>query len=87
MDLTTLYSIGIALTLVGIIIVVTAMLLLSVSRATKKTKVKGGGVILIGPFPIIFGTDKESVKVVIILAIALVIIALIATIVFYFLSK
>ncbi|MCS7124256.1 MAG: DUF131 domain-containing protein [Candidatus Bathyarchaeota archaeon] len=36
---------------------------------------KGGGAVIIGPFPIVFGTDKESVKVVLWLSIALTIIA------------
>ncbi|MBN2487486.1 MAG: DUF131 domain-containing protein [Methanosarcinaceae archaeon] len=34
-------------------------------------KVKGGGVILIGPIPIIFGTDRRSTEIVIMLAIIL----------------
>jgi uncharacterized protein (TIGR00304 family) len=39
--------------------------------------VRGGGVVMIGPIPIIFGTDVASVKIVVILAIVLMIIALI----------
>jgi uncharacterized protein (TIGR00304 family) len=35
------------------------------------TEVKGGGVIMIGPIPIIFGTDRHSTEIVIILAIIL----------------
>ena len=31
----------------------------------KKGKVQGAGVIMIGPIPIIFGTDKKSVKTVV----------------------
>jgi uncharacterized protein (TIGR00304 family) len=37
------------------------------------SKVKGGGVIMVGPIPIIFGTDQRSSKIVIILAIILMI--------------
>jgi uncharacterized protein (TIGR00304 family) len=40
-----------------------------------ETSVRGGGVIMIGPIPIVFGTDVGAVKVVIILAIALMILA------------
>ena len=45
---------------------------LGVERNEKAgSKVKGGGVILIGPIPIIFGTDRRSAGTVIILAIIL----------------
>jgi uncharacterized protein (TIGR00304 family) len=40
-----------------------------------ESSVRGGGVIMIGPIPIIFGSDVGAVKVVIILAIALMILA------------
>jgi uncharacterized protein (TIGR00304 family) len=53
-----LYALGIALIFVGVLIIVIAVILLSIS-ATKKEKVKGGGAIIIGPIPIIFGTDKK----------------------------
>lgn len=87
MDLTTLYTIGVVLTVVGIITTVIAVILLSASRAGEGNRVKGGGVILFGPFPIIFGTDKQSLKIAIVLAIVLMIIALIATLVFYFMLR
>jgi uncharacterized protein (TIGR00304 family) len=41
------------------------------------SKMRGGGVIMIGPIPIIFGTDKKSVKSVIVLALALTILLII----------
>ena len=40
-----------------------------------ETSVRGGGVIMIGPIPIIFGSDVGAIKVVIILATALMILA------------
>jgi len=58
---------------VGIIIVVVAFALLFIS-SVKSGKVRGGGAVIIGPFPIVFGTDKESVKAVLWLSIALTII-------------
>ncbi len=72
------------LLLFGIIFIIIGFVLLfiyfiyEIFKATKekKTEVKGGGVVLIGPIPIIFGTDVESVKFVIILAIILLIVAL-----------
>lgn len=39
--------------------------------------VKGGGVIFIGPIPIIFGSDKRSAIIVILLAIILMLLALV----------
>jgi uncharacterized protein (TIGR00304 family) len=77
----------VVLTVVGIITTVIAVILLSASRAGEGNRVKGGGVILFGPFPIIFGTDKQSLKIAIVLAIVLMIIALIATLVFYFMLR
>jgi len=40
-------------------------------------KVKGGGIILIGPVPIVFGTDKRYTILMIILAIVLTLLAMI----------
>ena len=40
-------------------------------------KIKGAGVILIGPIPIVFGTDKRSAILAILLAIALMMVAMI----------
>ncbi len=37
-----------------------------------KLRGRGGAVVIIGPFPIIFGSDKQSAKVLLILAIILV---------------
>ncbi|RLF14773.1 MAG: hypothetical protein DRJ97_05625 [Thermoprotei archaeon] len=39
-------------------------------------KVKGGGVVLLGPIPIVFGSDASAVKALLILAIALTVIVL-----------
>jgi len=50
-------------------------------------KVRGGGAIIIGSVPIIFGIDKESLKTVLRLSIVLTIILVIVTVVFYLVSK
>jgi uncharacterized protein (TIGR00304 family) len=45
--------------------------------ATKvESEIKAGGVIMLGPIPIIFGSDKESAKTVAILAIILMLLSL-----------
>ncbi|MDW8040845.1 MAG: DUF131 domain-containing protein [Nitrososphaerota archaeon] len=69
-----LYSLGVVMILAGIIVIVAAFALLFIS-SVKGGMAKGGGAVIIGPFPIVFGTDKESVKVVLWLSIALTIIA------------
>jgi uncharacterized protein (TIGR00304 family) len=43
----------------------------------KGTRVKGGGVIFIGPVPVVFGTDKKSALFMMILAIVLMLLAII----------
>ena len=86
MDLEVFYAIGIALVAVGIIIIAAAIILLG-TRGGGKGKVKGAGVIMIGPIPIIFGTDKKSVKAVLALALALTVALIIAMIIYYFLLR
>jgi uncharacterized protein (TIGR00304 family) len=85
-DLAVFYTIGIALIIVGVVIIVLAIFLTYMSN-TKKSKVHGAGVILIGPIPIIFGTDKKSVKTILALALTLTIIALIVIVVNYWLLR
>jgi uncharacterized protein (TIGR00304 family) len=71
MDTTFLFPLALILIVAGIIVVVLA-LLLSVGKSGN-ANVKGAGVIMIGPIPIVFGSDKKSVKTVIILALVLTI--------------
>jgi len=85
-DLAVFYALGFALIVVGIIVIVAAIIIASV-RGAGKGKVKGAGVIMIGPIPIIFGTDKKSVKTVLALALALVIALIIAMVVYYWLLR
>jgi len=73
-----LWSIGVALILVGFALAFVAMIWLTVSSMKGgKARVRGGGAVIIGPIPIIFGTDKESVKVILVLLIALVVLLLV----------
>ena len=86
MDLSVFYALGTALIVVGIIVIVAAIIIVSKSGA-KKGKVRGAGVIMIGPVPIVFGTDKKSVKAVLALALALTIVVLIIFVVNYWLLR
>ena len=67
------WSIGVGLILLGFALIFIAMIGVILSaRRGGGGKVKGGGAIIIGPIPIIFGTDEKSVKVILILSIVLV---------------
>jgi len=85
-DSAVFYSLGFLLILTGIIVIVAAIILASKSSA-KKGRVRGAGIIMIGPIPIIFGTDKKSVKTFLTMALALAIIALIIMILNYWLLR
>lgn len=87
MDSGTIYSVGIALIFVGIVVILVAIILLFLSNIKREGHVKGGGAIIIGPFPIIFGTDKESIKTVLLLSLALTILLVIITVTFYLISR
>jgi uncharacterized protein (TIGR00304 family) len=71
---------GIVIVIVGFVILFLAVIQAGRSRSDdesqRKTEVKGGGVVLIGPIPIVFGSDAKWASVAIILAIILVLISL-----------
>ena len=85
-DLGVFFALGVVLVVVGIIVVVVAVVLASL-RGNGKSEVKGAGMILIGPVPIIFGTDKKSVKTVLILALGLTVAVIIAMFTYYLLFR
>jgi len=87
MDAGTLYGLGIALVFAGMLVILVAIILLFLSSVRGEGKVRGGGAIIIGPFPIIFGTDKESVKTVLLLSLALTILLIIVMVIFYLMLR
>jgi uncharacterized protein (TIGR00304 family) len=87
MDAGTLYGLGIGLIFAGMLIILVAILLLFISNVKGEEKVKGGGAIIIGPFPIIFGTDKKSVKTILLLSIALTVLLVMVMVIFYLISR
>jgi len=75
-----LWDIGVTLILLGFAISFIAVLLLVLSGVKGgKGRVKGGGAIIVGPIPIIFGTDKESLKIILVLSIILIALLLVLT--------
>lgn len=85
-DAASLCTLGIALIFVGVLLIVIAVVLLSASGA-EKGKVKGGGAIIIGPVPIIFGTDKKSLETVLLFSLALTVVLVVAMVVYYLLLR
>lgn len=87
MDAGAVYGLGIGLIFAGTLVILVAILLLLLSGAKGKEKVKAGGAIIIGPFPIIFGTDKESVKTILLLSIAISVLLVIVMVIFCLMSR
>jgi len=77
-----LMVLGIALVAVGFILMFLSVLL-PVLRGRRGARISGGGIILIGPFPIVIGT-KDITKALIAITVAFVILTLIISIVLAF---
>lgn len=71
-----LFNIGLLLGLAGFALAIVAIFVAILRSARGTGKVRGGGVVMIGPVPIVFGTDKESARTLILLAIVLMIVLL-----------
>ncbi|MEM3608613.1 MAG: DUF131 domain-containing protein [Candidatus Bathyarchaeia archaeon] len=65
-------QLGIALIFIGFILVFAGIIVWLLSPLGRK--IRGGGIVMIGPLPLIFGTDKESVKILLLLAIILILV-------------
>jgi uncharacterized protein (TIGR00304 family) len=86
-DAGTLYAVGTALIFIGVLVIIIAVILVSVSGARGKGNVKAGGAVIIGPLPIVFGTDRESLKTVLLLSIALTALLIAAMTLYHLLSR
>jgi len=64
---------GLALILIGIFAIVIGILILA---SSKSAKVESGGVIFIGPFPIIFGTSERIIYITLIVALLIMLLYL-----------
>ena len=65
--------VGLALILIGIFAIVVGLLILAFSESAK---VEGGGVVFIGPFPIIFGTSERIIYIVLAVSLAIMLLYL-----------
>ncbi|MBC7114004.1 MAG: hypothetical protein PWR13_502 [Archaeoglobi archaeon] len=71
-----LFLLGFLLIILGFFIIFAAALYGAMSSSDEdEAEVRGGGIVMIGPFPIIFGTDASSVKLLMIMAIILMVFA------------
>lgn len=66
-------SIGFALILVGFGAVVIALM---TSMGSERSEVRGAGVVMIGPIPLVFASDSKWASIALVLAIALVLLSL-----------
>jgi len=74
-----LLSLGFFMIIIGFFIVFVSIMILVFKsiKGTGKGEVEGGGVIVIGPIPIVFGTSKRVTEFLLILAIILFLLALV----------
>jgi uncharacterized protein (TIGR00304 family) len=71
-----LIFLGVSIVILGMLIIFGGIIKESTGRGEgSKRDVKGGGVVLIGPIPIIFGTDRRSASTVVVLAIILILVS------------
>jgi len=70
-------TVGITLILIGMAVIIAATLLSALGQQPSQQKVEAGGVIMIGPVPIIFGTSWRMAIIAIVLAIVLIAVALV----------
>jgi uncharacterized protein (TIGR00304 family) len=78
--MTDLTIVGITIILGGFLVVFLAIIMSARTSedGERRARVKGGGVVMIGPIPIIFGSDAKWTSAAIILAIMLIVIVLLS---------
>jgi uncharacterized protein (TIGR00304 family) len=70
----SLFSIGLLLVLAGIGLGLLAFVIALLRSTRGAGRTRGGGIVMIGPVPIIFGTDRESTRTLVLLAIVLMVV-------------
>lgn len=72
MNASTITTLGVVLIVLGMLVVFLGVM---ISSKNAETQVKGGGIVFLGPIPIIFGTDRGSTLFVSILGLILILAA------------
>ncbi len=71
-------TLGLLLVFIGFLVILAGVFSMAYQAwktgAEEKPEVRGGGIIMIGPIPIIFGTDVAALKILMLLAIVLMVI-------------
>ncbi len=70
-------ELGFALVIFGFFLAFVAVVVWAVKAGRRDGSSRSAGLIMIGPIPIVFGSDKSSVKVLMILAVVLIVIFLV----------
>lgn len=70
-----MFAIAIILVIIGVFLIILSSM--RESESGEEKKVEAGGVVIIGPLPIVFGTSKDISKAMLILAIVLTILVFI----------
>jgi uncharacterized protein (TIGR00304 family) len=87
MGIEMLYGFGIVLVISGLAVILIATLALFFSNVKEEGETKGGGVIIIGPIPIVAGTDIESIKTILLISTVLTIILFVIMVAYYLMSR
>ena len=72
-----LVTMGILFVFAGFAVIFVALFLSATSKLSTEGKVRGGGVVMIGPIPLVFGSDMKWASVAIVLALVLVLVTLV----------
>jgi len=72
-----LAALGILLVFAGFAVILVAMILSASAKPSTEGRVRGGGVVMIGPIPLVFGSDMKWASVAIVLALALILVTLV----------
>jgi len=75
-----LVFVGIGIILVGFLVVLLATVISGEPsrERERRTDVRGGGVVMLGPIPIVFGSDAKWASIAIVLAIVLIVVVLLS---------
>jgi uncharacterized protein (TIGR00304 family) len=77
LDTSSFTEVGFLLIIFGFAVAFIAMIALAIRSARGSGQGHTAGLVLIGPIPIIFGSDKQSIKVVMLLAVLLILLVLV----------
>ena len=80
-----LIELGLILILMGVALIATALLVYIILGLIKERRsIRGGGVIIIGPLPIIMASDKEVAKIALLLTVMALLFFLMIMLIMYY---